>query len=73
MAARTGDGSGFVSVNQSSVFTVVLAALVVGIAVASRPGREGEASRRRPAAIVLLIVAALVAGLCLFLASRHGG
>lgn len=57
---------------QSMIFMAVLAVLVVAVSVASRRPRRGEPFRRRPAAIVLLVTACVIAALCAFLATRHG-
>ena len=51
---------------------MVLAVLVIALSIASRRPRLGEPFRRRPAAIVLLVVGCIVAALCIFLATRHG-
>lgn len=61
-----------VTTAQSTGFIVVLAVLVVAISIASRRPRRGEPFRRRPAAIVLLVTAIIIAALCIFLAKRHG-
>jgi hypothetical protein len=60
------------NVMEVSSFVVILA-IVVGVGVASRRRRMGEPFRQRPAAIVLSIVGAIVAILCVILAMRHGG
>ena len=57
---------------QSIGFIMVLAVLVIALSIASRRPRLGEPFRRRPAAIVLLVVGCVVAALCIFLATRHG-
>ena len=51
---------------------MVLAVLVIALSIASRRPRLGEPFRRRPAAIVLLVVAIIIAALCAYLATRHG-
>jgi amino acid transporter len=61
-----------VTTTQSIGFIMVLAVLVIALSIASRRPRLGEPFRRRPAAIVLLVVGCIVAALCIFLATRHG-
>ena len=51
---------------------MMLAVLVIALSIASRRPRLGEPFRRRPAAIVLLVVAIIIAALCAYLATRHG-
>ena len=57
---------------QSSIFAVILAVVVVFVALASRRPRTGEPFRRRPAAIMLIVVGLVIAALLAFLATRHG-
>jgi len=51
----------------------MVAVLVIAISVAPRRRRMGKPFRRRPAAIVLLVLALIIAALCIVLATRHGG
>jgi len=51
---------------------IVLAVVVIVGTLASRRDAMGAPFHRRPAAIVFALVLVLIAGMCLFLATRHG-
>ena len=71
-AGIQGTGKARVTGLQSSLFTVTLAVVVVLVALASRRHRLGEPFYRRPAAIVLVVVALIIVALMALLATRHG-
>lgn len=58
--------------DRSSIVMVVIAIIVVIGAIASQRPRMGEPFRKRPAAIVLLVVVLVVGAMMLFLSTRHG-
>jgi len=51
---------------------VVLAVIVIVGTLASQRDRMGVPFHRRPAAVVFALVLLVIAGMCLFLATRHG-
>jgi len=61
-----------VHITQSVAIMVVLAVVVIVGTLASRRDAMGAPFHRRPAAIVFALVLVLIAGMCLFLATRHG-
>jgi len=61
-----------VDINQSLLVMVVLAIVLVVGTLASQRTRLGEPFYRRPAAIVLLLVVALIGGMLFYLSTRHG-
>lgn len=58
--------------DRSSIVMVVIAIIVVAGAILSQRPRMGEPFRKRPAAIVLLLVVLVVGAMMLFLSTRHG-
>jgi hypothetical protein len=60
------------SMIQSSIVALIIAVVVVLVALGSRRPTAGEPFRRRPSAIVLVVTVLIIAGLCAFLATRHG-
>lgn len=59
--------------NVVQMASLVILAIVVGVAIAARRPRRGEPFRQRPAARVLVVVAIIILVLCVILANRHGG